>query len=62
MECHGTSRILGSKALTKRDACMGLFFDLRLVKEHVIAHRDACSLSSLKVRGTFDISQARIFL
>ena len=33
-----------------------LFFGLRPVKEHVIAHRDACILSSLKVRGTLDIS------
>ena len=35
---------------------LGLFFGLRPVKEHVIVHRDVCSLSSLKVRGTLDIS------
>ena len=35
---------------------LGLFFGLRFVKEHVIAYKDACSLSSLKVRGTLDIS------
>ena len=35
---------------------LGLFFGLRPVKEHAIMHRDACSLSFLKVRGTLDIS------
>ena len=40
----------------RKIACLGLFFDLRPMKEHAIAHRDACSLSSLKVRGTLDIS------
>ena len=32
---------------------LGLFFGLRPLNEHVIAYRDACSLSSLKVRGHF---------
>ena len=55
MECHGISRIPGSKALTWRDDRLGLVFRLRVVKEHVITHRDACSLSSLMVRGIFVI-------
>ena len=62
MECHEISRILGSKALTKIDSKLGLIFGLRLMKEHFIAHRDACSLSSLKVRGTLDILRAKVFL
>ena len=36
-------------------AGLGLFFGLRLVKEHDIVHRDVYSLSSLKVRGTLEI-------
>ena len=35
---------------------LSLFFDLRPMKEQVIAHRDACSLSFLKVRGILNIS------
>ena len=35
---------------------LGLFFDLRSVKEHAITHRDAYSLSSLMVKGILDIS------
>ena len=35
---------------------LGLFFGLRPLKECAIAHRDACSLSSIKVRGTLYIS------
>ena len=37
-------------------ACLGLFFGLRPMKEHAIAHRDACTLLSLKVRNTLGIS------
>ena len=37
-------------------ADLGMFFGLRSMKEQVIAYRDVCSLSSLKVRGTLDIS------
>ena len=37
-------------------AGLGLFFGLRPVKEHAIVHKDVCSLSSLKVRGTLNIS------
>ena len=36
---------------------LGLFFGLRPEKEHTIMHRDACSLSSFKVRGILDISK-----
>ena len=35
---------------------LGLFFDLRPMKEHAITHRDACRLSSLMVRDILDIS------
>ena len=41
---------------------LDLFFSLRPVKEHANTHRDACSLSSLKVKAMLDISQARVFL
>ena len=34
---------------------------LRPVREHAITHMDARSLSSLKERGTLDISRARVF-
>ena len=44
------------KPLLKEIADLGLFFGLRPMKEHVILYRNACSLSSLKVRGTLDIS------
>ena len=49
MECHGISRILGSKALTKKDKRPELVLWLKVVKEHAIMHRDVCSLSSLIV-------------
>ena len=58
MECNGISRILGRRPSLREIVGLGLVlvFGLRLVKEHAIAHRDACSLSSLKVRGALDIS------
>ena len=56
MECHRISRILGSKVLTKRDNKLGFVLWLKVVKEHVIMHRDACGLSSIMVRGILDIS------
>ena len=49
MEYHGISRILGSKALTKRDNRFGL-----VLRE--IVHMDVFSLSSHKVWGILDIS------
>ena len=53
MEFHKISGILGSKALTKRECMpMGLLIGLRPMREHAIMHKDACSLSSLKERGT----------
>ena len=55
MECHGISGILGTKTLTKKDSRPGLVLDFRSVKEHAIVHKDACSLSSLKVRGILNI-------
>ena len=41
---------------------LGLFFNLRLVKEHAIVYMDAFSISSLRVGGILYISQARGFL
>ena len=55
MDCHGISGILGTKTLTKNDSRLRLVLDFRFVKEHAIVHRDACSLSFLKVRGLLHI-------
>ena len=41
---------------------LGLFMGLVFIKEHAIMHRDVCSLSSLKERGTLDISRVKVFL
>ena len=41
---------------------LGLFMGLRNMRIHSIMYRDACSLSSLKNRGIFDISRARVLL
>ena len=41
---------------------LGLFMGLVVIKEHAIMHRDVCSLSSLKERGTLDISRVKVFL
>ena len=41
---------------------LSLFMGLRPMRKHVITHGDACSLSSLKERGTLDISRAMVFL
>ena len=41
---------------------LGLFIGLRAMREHVVTNRDPCSLSSLKERGTLDISMARVLL
>ena len=60
MECHGITRIPGSKALTQRDNRLGLVLLFKAMKEHAITHRDACILSSLMMRGIF--LQARVFL
>ena len=46
----------------RESAGLGLFMGLRPIREHVIMHRDVCSLSSLKERGILDISRARVFL
>ena len=37
-------------------AGLGLFLGLRPTKEHTITHRGVFSLSSLKEKGTLDIS------
>ena len=50
------------KPLLRDKVGLGLFMGLRAMREHAIRHRDACSLSSLKERGTLDISRARVFL
>ena len=62
MECYGISRMSGLKSLTYRDNRLGLVLWLNVVKEHAIMQRDACSLSSLMVRGILVILQARVFL
>ena len=62
MECHGISGIMRSKAFTRDKVGLGLFIGLRPMREHAITHRDGCSLSSLKEKGTLDISRARVFL
>ena len=41
---------------------LGLFMGLRAMTEDAITHRDVCSLSYLKERGTLDISRVRVFL
>ena len=41
---------------------LGLFMGLKAMREHVITHGDACSLSSLNERGTLDNSRVRVFL
>ena len=41
---------------------LGLVISLRAVREQVITHRNMCSLSSLKERGTLNISRARVLL
>ena len=41
---------------------LGLLMGLRAIREHTITHRDGSSLSSLKERGTLDISRVRFFL
>ena len=57
MEFHRIIGIQGLKALTKRECKLGLVHGLlRLMREHTITHRNVCSLSSLKERGTLDIS------
>ena len=38
---------------------LGLFMGLRPMRKHVIMHRDECSLSSLKERGTLDFQGQR---
>ena len=62
MKCHEISGILGSKALTKRGCSLGLVHGLKAHEGTPITHRDTCSLSSLKERGTIDISRARVLL
>ena len=44
------------RPLLREIAGMVLFLGLRSMKEHFITHRDTGSLSSLKERGTLDIS------
>ena len=39
------------KPLLRDKVGLILFMDLRLIREHTIMHRDACSLSSLKEMG-----------
>ena len=41
---------------------LGLFIDLRAMREHTKTHRDGSSLSSLKEWGTLDILRIRVFL
>ena len=41
---------------------LGLFMGLRAMREHAITHRNVFSLSSLKEKGTLDISKVRVFL
>ena len=41
---------------------LSLFMGLRAMREHAIMHRDAYCLSSLKEKGTLDISRARVFI
>ena len=41
---------------------LSLFMGLRAMRKHAITHRDECSLSSLKERGTLDILRVRVFL
>ena len=62
--CQRDPRVLGRhKNPSLRDKIgLGLFMGLRPMREHAITHRDACSLSSLKERGTLDISRERVFL
>ena len=43
------------KPLLRESAILGLFMGLMHMREHTITHRDACSLSSLKEKGTLDI-------
>ena len=46
----------------KNKGGLELFMGLRAMMEYAIRHRDTCSLSSLKERGTLDISRVRVFL
>ena len=41
---------------------LGFFMGLKPTREHAIRHKDICSLSSFKERGTLDISIGRVFL
>ena len=52
----------GQKPSLRDKAGLGLLISLRPMREHTIAHKDVCSLSSLIERGTLDISRARVFL
>ena len=46
----------------RESAGLGSFVGLRPMRKHAITHRDACSLSSLKGKGTLNISWVRVFL
>ena len=48
--------------LLRNKVSLGLLMVLKTMREHVIMHRDACSLSSLKGRGILDFSRAKVFL
>ena len=56
MECHEISGIMGHSPLLREIAGLGLFLGLRPIRKHTLTHKDACSLSFLKVRGTLDNS------
>ena len=43
------------RPLLREKADLGFFFGLWPMREHTIKHGDACTLSSLKERGTIDI-------
>ena len=47
---------VGSGTAARAVTSLSLFFGLRMMKEHAIMHRDACSLLSFMVRGILDIS------
>ena len=62
MESHRISGIPGQKHPLIGKGGLGLFMGLRHIRIHAITQRDACSLSSLKEMGIFDISRARVLL
>ena len=55
MECQGIVESRDQELSLRDKVSLGLFMSLRPIREHAITNRDACSLSSLKERGTLDI-------